>query len=129
MKAYKVLTVKDNRYFSAVYGYDFTTEYFINQWVRPKNPLTRLFTFKHLEDAKEYNSEFSSGAIFECEIDGGIEFYPAYFFHDINTYWQLVNKNIKNKKNLKKTNISKIVSVHEDMPSILTRGIKLIKEV
>lgn len=60
MKAFKVVRVKDDRYFSAYVGRDpmtpveelFETEYFIGEFVKPR--VSALYAFKTLTDARNF---------------------------------------------------------------------------
>lgn len=135
MIAYKVVNQSyvDQKYYSAVYG---QTEYVIGKAVKAPTIIykelvlpTRLFVFETIDMAFEYANGSYSKKVFECEIKGGVDFYPTSYFNDIPYYWYLVNQVLTAKKNLYKSNIYDKLSIDIGWGSILATSVKLIKEV
>jgi hypothetical protein len=128
-KYYKVVKGIDGDICSVIDHGDYTTKYKLNEWTTGISN-TRLFVFDTLENAQKYASSLSD-RIYECECKGVIKnAYGTLFRSDYTDFWNMVNKNIKNKKKwdykMEESELDNIISING---ACFAKSVKLLKQV
>lgn len=102
-------------------------EYKQNEWtIAPDN--TRLFVFENLQNAKDFLDDCISGVIYECEVEGGIKGFGAFYARDQRIFWNKFNHFLGKKKKMEFSE-TKFGMPLTDINAVLCKKVKLTKKV
>lgn len=102
-------------------------EYKQNEWtIAPDG--TRLFVFDSLQNAKDFLDDYIGGVIYECEVEGGIKGFGAFYVRDQRIFWTKFNHFLGKKKKMEISE-TKFGIPLTDISAVLCKKVKLTKKV